>query len=227
VAFFPVSYQLWFILALLIYNIAYPLLRWCVSDKIVKWIFFSIAIMLWLGTFSFLLIEGEGLLFFSVGIWIQKTSFDIDKPNRLLNTLPWGILFITFVVIKIWLAFNGETILGDAIYRTLTLLHKLTELSGVITVWFGLDRFVKYFMKRKWFVWATAFSFIIYVLHAPFVVLVIDKVFTYENHFTDYRIFTFIFLAPVIIFFCIGIGFIIRKIWPSGYALLTGGRGLG
>jgi hypothetical protein len=43
-----------------------------------------LAVLLWLSTAGFVLVEGEGLLFFSFGIWIQKISFNIDEPNKWL-----------------------------------------------------------------------------------------------------------------------------------------------
>lgn len=70
--FLPVPYQLWFIKVLLIYNIAYPAIRWCVTHPVARWIFFTVAVLMWLGTMGFVIFEGEGLLFFSLGIWIQK-----------------------------------------------------------------------------------------------------------------------------------------------------------
>ncbi len=33
---FPVPYQLWFIRVLFIYNLAYPLLKWCVTHRIAR-----------------------------------------------------------------------------------------------------------------------------------------------------------------------------------------------
>src|SRR5882757_6072094 len=45
--FFPVSYQLWFIRVLLMYNLAYPLLRWCVLHAVVIWIFFTVTFLFW------------------------------------------------------------------------------------------------------------------------------------------------------------------------------------
>src|SRR5437762_2200572 len=42
----PVPYQLWFIRVLIIYNLAYPAIRWCVTHKTIKWIFFTVAMLL-------------------------------------------------------------------------------------------------------------------------------------------------------------------------------------
>jgi len=222
----PVPYQLWFIRVLLIYNIAYPAIRWCTTHRIAKWIFFSIAVMMWLGTLNFGFFEGEGLLFFSLGIWIQKTNFNIDLPARGLKPVWWGALFIFLAVVKTILAFVGEPFLGNGIFPVLTVLHKLVVVSGLITAWYGCDRLVTWCMQRKWFVWLTAFAFIIYVVHAPLVAYATDAIFAVVGRLPHYRMLTYIILPLAVIAFAVGTGALLRKVWPGLYGLLTGGRGM-
>ncbi|HRH49794.1 MAG TPA: acyltransferase [Panacibacter sp.] len=221
----PVPYQLWFLRVLIIYNLAYPALRWCVTHKTAKWIYFIIATLLWLGTVNLLLIEGEGLLFFALGIWMQKSSFNIEKPNRLLNPLLWCIVCFVVCVIKTLLAFNGEALIGSSVYTVLTLLHKLAMFSALVAVWYGGDWLMQFFMNRKWFVWLSGFSFIIYVSHAPAVALFIDAYFQLLHYTYAYRILTFILLPLSLIASCITLGLLLRSLTPKLYTLLTGGRG--
>lgn len=222
---FPVPYQLWFIRVLLIYNIAYPAIRWCINHPVGKWIFFGIAFLMWLGTMGFVFFEGEGLLFFSLGIWMQKTSFDINKPKRWLNPLAWGIVFIGFSIIKTLLAFWGEPYLGDAVYTVMTIMHKIVIFSGLITAWYGCNALVEWCMNSKWFVWLSAFSFMIYVVHAPLVAYATEAVFGMVNHFPNYRMLTYIFLPLAVIALSVSLGALLRKFLPGVYGLLTGGRG--
>ncbi len=221
----PVPYQLWFIRVLLIYNIAYPAIRWCVMNRTGKWIFFGFAFLLWLGTAGFVIVEGEGLLFFSLGVWMQKNNFDIDNPKRGLNPVFWGITFLTLSAAKTWLAFNGEPFMGNAIYPVLAIQHKLVIVSGLITAWYGGNFVVDFFMKKPWFVWLSAFSFMIYALHAPLVAYATNAVFTYIDHFYAYRMLTFIFLPLSIIGLSVGLGALLRRFVPGFYGILTGGRG--
>ncbi|MEI6838645.1 MAG: hypothetical protein WCK56_12680, partial [Alcaligenaceae bacterium] len=104
--FLPVPYQLWFIRVLLIYNLAYPAIRWCVTHPVARWVFFAIALLFWLGTMGLVFIEGEGLLFFSLGVWIQKTEFTIDSPGRGFRPLWWGVAFVLLAAVKTILAFK-------------------------------------------------------------------------------------------------------------------------
>jgi fucose 4-O-acetylase-like acetyltransferase len=222
--FFPVSYQLWFIRVLLIYNIAYPLIRWCVTHSRARWIFFTMTTLLWLSTMGFVFFEGEGLLFFSLGVWMQKSSFTIEIPQRGLKPLLWGVAFIILALIKTILAFKAENMNG--VLPIITLMHKVVVLSGLIACWYGSDGLVKWSMSKPWFAWLSSFSFIIYALHAPLVAIGIDPVFDGLRYIEGYRILTFILLPLTVILFCIATGAILRKTAPKLYAVLTGGRGM-
>jgi fucose 4-O-acetylase-like acetyltransferase len=221
----PASYQLWFIRVLLVYNIAYPLLRWLVTNKYAKWVFFPIVIFLWLATFGLFFIDGEGLLFFSLGIYLQKTNFNISQPQKWLKPLPWAIVFVASAAIKTRLAFVGYQAMGNWMYA-MVLLHKLIVFSGVIAAWYGCNALVIWSMKRQWFVWLTGFSFIIYALHVPMVTYSIDGMLMLLHSLPHYRLLTFIVLPLLIIAVSIIVGALLKKIVPKLYSLLTGGRGM-
>ncbi len=222
----PVPYQLWFLRVLLIYNIIYPGIRWCVTHPVAKWIFFIFALLMWLGTMGFVFIEGEGLLFFSLGVWIQKTNYSIDTHARWAKPAWWGVGFIVLAAIKTLLAFYGLPVMGNAIYPVLIILHKLVIFSGLITAWFGCNGLVKWFMQHKWFVWLTAFSFIIYAMHAPLVAYAIEALFPLLHHVPEYRLLSFILLPVILIAFAVGTGALMRRVMPGVYGILTGGRGM-
>jgi len=224
--FLPVPYQLWFIRVLFIYNLAYPAIRWSVMHKTVRWIFFSVAFLMWLGTMGFVIIEGEGLLFFSLGVWIRKYNFNIEKPAGWLNPLIWGVLFISVAIIKTFLALTAAPYLGQAIFTILILLHKIMVLSGLIACWYGLDPLVSRCMKYKWFVWLSAFSFMIYAMHTPLVAYCINPVIALLDPLPASGLLTFFILPTIIIAFCISTGFLLRTIVPKVYGILTGGRGM-
>ncbi|NNV57741.1 acyltransferase family protein [Limnovirga soli] len=224
--FAPVPYQLWFLRVLFIYNLAYPFLKRWVTNKRASYIFFSIAILLWLGTFGMVFFEGEGLLFFSLGIWLQKNSFNIETPGKWLSPKIWGLVFVLLSIIKTWLAFNGEMYVGNSIYFLLTILHKMVIVSGLVTAWFGGNTLVSWSMRHHWFIWLSSFSFIIYALHAPWVALAINPCLDLFKDYNTARMLSFIILPMAIIGVCIGIGYLLRKIFPNTYSFLTGGRGI-
>ncbi len=223
----PVSYQLWFLRVLIIYNLVYPLLRWCILHKTIKWIFFAVLLLLWLDTFGAILVEGEGLLFFSLGIWLQKNNFNIETPPRRLNPFVWGVIFIVVCTLKTWLAFNGQKYSDNTIFPLLAVLHKLTIISGVITAWYGGNRIAVWCMQRKWFLWLSSFSFIIYVMHAPAVAIAINAAFAWLQYIPGYRIIAYLLLPAALIILCIIFGALLRKLLPGLYGFVTGERGLG
>lgn len=223
--FFPASYQLWFIRVLFFYNLAYPFIRWCLFHKTARWIFLTLTILFWLATGGLIFIEGEGLLFFSLGVWMQKTNFDITTPRPWLSPVGWTIVFIAVAIAKTFLAFEGQALIGNSVFPVITLLHKITIVSGLITCWYGLDGLVQWCMNRKWFVWLSAFSFIIYAMHAPFVAYLINGMFSWLHFIEGYRLITFVLLPLLVIACCIGTGAFLRKVTPKFYSILTGGRG--
>ena len=222
----PVPYQLWFIRVLLIYNIAYPAIRWCVTHRIGKYVFFSIACLMWLGTMGFVFFEGEGLLFFSLGVWMQKTNFNIDIPGRWLKPVWWGCAFVLLASLKTVLAYLGPPALGNAMFQVLTILHKLVIFSGLVFAWFGCNGLVNWFMQRKWFVWLSAFAFIIYAVHAPLVAYCVEGALPLVSMVPQSRLLTFFLLPLVIIMFAVVTGALLRGLLPGVYGILTGDRGL-
>jgi len=222
----PVPYQLWFIRVLFIYNLAYPAIRWCVTNRVGRWVFFSFTILMWLATINLGLIEGEGLLFFSLGIWMQKTGFNIEHPSRGLKPAVWGIVFISFALIKTLIALKGQAYLENAMFPVLTLMHKTVVLSGLIACWYGLDPLAAWCMERPWFTWLSSFAFMIYAMHAPLVAYLINPALTLLSPLQAPALLAYILLPLTILVFCIGSGVIIRSLAPRIYGMLTGGRGM-
>ncbi len=220
--FVPVSYQLWFLRVLFIYNLAYPVLRWAIQN----WpkVLFPILVLFWLSNIGFLFAEGEGLLFFSVGIWLQKKNFDIQVPGKWLNPWWWGIVFVIVAVLKTFLAFLGFGIFGNAIFPLLLFLHKIVAFSGLIAMWFESEFFVRWLMGKKWFVRICSYSFMIYVLHAPLVAYAIIATLPLLHGIPDYRLVTYLLLPLVLLCFCLLTAMMIRKGMPGMYSVLTGGR---
>jgi fucose 4-O-acetylase-like acetyltransferase len=223
---FPVSYQLWFIRVLLIYNLAYPLIRQWITGKYSQRVFFPIVFIMWLSTFGLIFIEGEGLLFFSLGVLLQKKNFSLDKPTEWLNPGVWGFVFVVCAAAKTWLAFEGQPLMGNWVFIALILLHKTTVVSGLIACWFGLDPVVRWLMNYNWFVKLSAFSFMIYAMHAPFVAYFISPVIQALQPMAAARLAAFVILPLAIISVCVMFGWLLRAIAPRAYGLLTGGRGM-
>jgi hypothetical protein len=126
-------------------------------------------------------------------------------------------------IIKTVLAFKVPF---NGIEPILLILHKLVVLSGLICAWYGCNALVKWCMNKSWFALLSAFSFMIYVLHAPLVVYATKAVFMQISNWHAYRMLTFIFLPLCLIALSVIIGALLRKFLPTVYSFVTGGRGL-
>ncbi|MBC7917067.1 MAG: acyltransferase [Rhodoferax sp.] len=224
----PVPYQLWFIRVLFIYNLAYPLLAHWINGRIARRVFFAVAVLAWWSSTGLFFIEGEGLLFFALGIWMQKTGFNIATPNRWLRPVPWALVAVSAAAFKTWLAFMGHTLLiGEAVFPLMGNLHKLTVFSGLVAAWYGSDGLVRWCMARPWFVWLSAFSFMIYALHAPLVAVLIGPTLRLFAPLPEPALWVYLLLPLALIAVAIALGAVLRRFAPAVYAVATGGRGLG
>ncbi len=219
----PISYQLWFIRSLFIYNLAYPFLRWMVTRYPGWW--FSVLFLLTLAMFQFIFIEAQGLFFFTLGIWLQKSNFPIDRKPLWLSSFICWLFFIGLGLIKTFMAFEFE-LHNNFTPFLMVLLHYVSVIAGVLAIWYTGDSWVKWFSRQAWFVKASSFAFVIYGLHVPLLPYTTYLVYGFVDHLPNYRLFTFIFIPLMILLFCIAVGALLRKLTPGFYRLATGGRGI-
>jgi fucose 4-O-acetylase-like acetyltransferase len=218
----PVSFHLWFIRSLFIYNMLYPFIRWAVTKYPAVWL--AIVFLFWHTIFSFFFIEGQGLFFFSLGVLFNKRNYPIHKkPAWFSHYLSW-LFFLGVSVIKTFMAFELEPATAST-HFILHTLHDISIAAGILAIWFGADPIVKWCMNNKLFESATSFSFIIFALHVPLIHYTSQLAFIYFHEVRNYRLLTYM-LVPVIIFFlCIAFGALLRSTLPKVYRIATGGRG--
>jgi fucose 4-O-acetylase-like acetyltransferase len=219
----PVSFQLWFLRSLFLYNLFYPIIKWLVTKIPAVW--FVIALLFWLIGFRILFMEGQGLLFFSFGVWLFKSNYPLHQtPKWFSHYLSW-LFFIGLSVIKTFMAFELEMDTMPS-YRIITVLHCSAVFAGVFAVWFGADAIVKWCMSKKWFVWASAFSFFIFGLHVPLLAYLTRFVYMYCSQIPNYRLLTYLIVPSFVLLFCISVGALVRSLFPKVYRVMTGGRGI-
>ena len=206
------------------YNLAYPWLKKIILRRPV--IYFSVAGLLWFTLFALPpFFEGEGVLFFGLGVWLGFHSYEVQVPPRWFR-LGWGAaLWLGSTALKTWLAFRGPEYHLPMKLALLT-LHKLGEASGMLTAWFGLDALVRWAMARRWFRWLTSFSFLIYVLHVPTVNYATEVALRYGRGLPHLHALTYLLVPLVVIGASVAVGAVLRRAAPQVYAVLTGGRGL-
>jgi fucose 4-O-acetylase-like acetyltransferase len=221
----PTSYQLWFIRCLFFYNLLYPVLKWAVLR--IPSILFTILTVLWIFLFGLFVIEGEGLLFFSLGIWLCKRDKDVQLAPKWFS-IKWALpVLIILCAFKTWWAFHGiRWLQGFPLGFSLVIMHKIVVALGLLVAWFGLEKLARNAMENKWFNSACSYGFIIYALHVPIVTYLIDPSLSLFHGTPHARLVVFILLPLLLIFFCMLVGYIMRKTMLPVYSILTGGRGL-
>ncbi len=218
----PISFQLWFIRSLFVYNLLYPVLKWIISKYPVVW--FILTAFLWISLANVLFVEGMGLFFFSVGIWLNKYNYPIDKKPEWFSSYICWLCFVGLSVIRTFMAFEFESY--HPVYMVaMLILQAITVLTGILAVWYSGDKVVRWCMNKKWFVWVTAFSFVIFALHIPLLAYTTRLVYMFAHNIQGYRLFTYIFVPIAILLFCIAVGALLRRLVPGFYKLATGGRG--
>jgi hypothetical protein len=104
----PPSFQLWFIRSLFVYNLLYPVFRWGVTKFPIA--SFALLFLFWGTLLQLPLLEGQGMFFFALGIWLQKRSYPLErKPEWYSDTLSW-LVFVGICVIKTFMAFEFDQV---------------------------------------------------------------------------------------------------------------------
>ncbi|PJJ53092.1 acyltransferase family protein [Hymenobacter chitinivorans] len=214
----PVPFQLWFLRSLLVYNLAYPWLRKAVLQA--PTIYFGVAGLLWLLEISVPpLLEGTGLVFFALGIWLQKRDVNLLTPPRWLRPGVLVVVWLAVLAGKTYLAFASD----HPPFIPMLLLHRAGEGLGVVVMWFGTDALVRGAMRQRWFGWLTGFSFMIYALHVPLVNYATEAAL---RLWPGQNLLVYLLLPLAVVALAVLLGAGLRRVAPAVYGLLTGGRGL-
>ena len=220
----PAPFQLWFLRSLLVCNLAYPWLRVAILRR--PAIYFSVAGLLWFFMLSLPLIGDEGLLFFGLGMWLALRGKDVLTPPGWFRPGQFVGLWLGVCLLKTWLAFHVGPPFSRPLGLSMLALHKVGEASGMLVAWFGLNGLVRWCMARAWFRWLTGFSFLIYVLHVPFVNYATELALRYGRAVPHIHLLTYLGLPLLVVAVSVGLGALLRAVAPRIYAVLTGGRGL-
>ncbi len=215
----PLPFQLWFLRCLFTYDLCYPLLERAVMRFPRTTL--GVAALLWVTTFQAWFAEGEGLLFFLLGVRLCRTRRDIEAPPAWLRLDVAAFAWVVLAAIKTWLAFRND----PALQPLLALLHKTVVGLGVMVAWYGMDGLVRSAMRRPWFTWAASFSFMIYAAHVPLLTYLMNWLLPLVADVPGSRLLVFLLLPPAVAVSCVLLGAALRRVTPPLYDVLTGGRG--
>lgn len=218
----PINYPLWFILALFFYNLIYPFVKWALAKAPYIWLPFTF--LVWLSLIQFWMIDGSGLFFFSLGIWLQKNNFSLEKKPSWLSVGVFFILFIGICVIKTFMAFELDPDLFSSRIM-IALLFKIAVLCGLLSIWYGSDDIVKWAVNRNWFHKLSGYAFFIFAAHVPLLPYTMHFAMKYFSFLPYYRLTLYLVVPGLTVLLCIIAGSLLKQYLPKFYLLLTGGRG--
>lgn len=218
----PPAFQLWFIRSLFFYNLLYPVFKWAVLKFPIP--FFVLLFFGWITFFNFSPFEGQGMLFYAVGIWLCKTNYPIQKKPSWYGDFPAWVIFVGLCLTKTFMAFEFEnhTPFTNFIF---SLFHVASAAAGVLAIWYSGDALVTTAMQKKWVSWLVAFSFILFATHVPLLPYTTRLFYIYLHDFTYYRLITYLVVPIVVFTICIAFGAAFRALTPRLYKISTGGRG--
>lgn len=215
--FTPAAFQLWFLRTLLILSAVYPWLRIAVT----RWpaMFLAIAAVPWIFA------ESEGLLFFSLGIWLAVRDIDVVARPTWFNGPVMLVVWLGLCGIKTWMAFSVAS-MSTPTALVMLFLHRGGEVAGLLTAWFGMDRIASAAMRLRLFRWLAGFSFVIYALHVPMVNYMTEAALKAGTGIAHVELVTYLLVPMVVITISVAIGATLRAGARPLYSVLTGGRGL-
>lgn len=219
----PLAFHLWFLRTLLLLTALYPWLR----TAALRWprTYFGIAGVLWTAGGGVFFIEFEGLLFYTLGVYLAAKHIDVmARPRWVRPPVLLGV-WLLLCGIKTWMAFSVHA-LNFPIWLTMTMLHRSGELAGLLAAWYGLDHVAQWAMAQQWVRWLTGFSFMIYAVHVPLVNYLTEAVLAYGAGIPHINWWTYLLLPLVVSAMAVLLGAVLRRTARPVYSVLTGGRGL-
>lgn len=213
----PVSFQLWFLRSLFMYSLLYPVLvkgmSWKPQCILGTFCFFWLAS---LGGMGF--VEGEGIFFFSLGIFYFKGGLNEDRIREFFLRYRLYLFALGVVLLKTFVSFQF-----DNQFLPVYLLHKIAQPLLVLTVWFGYD-FLLGQVQNTPLEKLSRYNFFVYGAHVPLVYYLTDLLFSIYGNEDSIRFAIFCCLPLVVSALAFLVGFILEKAVYPVFWVLTGGR---
>lgn len=247
----PVAFQLWYLrdlfllvtffspIVFLLHRIHPAALGVAIAGAAVPWL-----LHVWPLEWSFGLssqpdlywLDMDGLVFFPLGAMLSLNNVDVAQP---LPTYLAGSCAVLWVALS---ALHTSEACREASATELTLLYKAAIPFGMTTMWLGYDHVLQWYRGDaiselgrpegpRWLVrrldWLAGFSLWIYCAHAPMMGGVMEQFLHGVGAYPDSQLtFMLVYLfmpllwTPLLILAALSV----RRVFPSCYALLTGGR---
>jgi fucose 4-O-acetylase-like acetyltransferase len=217
----PLSFQLWFLRCLFVYAILTPFLV-----RRLAWnatLLLSVFGLMWFFNINMYWVEGDGLLFFSLGLWLQMRQTDVQTPPKWFRLDWFAAGWLAILLLKTALAFGSYHSINPVMEL---FLFRLAQIPGVLVIWFGYDRLMRGRLPGRVILQLTTVTFIIYGMHVPLLHIVENVSLMYYGESQWVLWWVYVACSFGVIAICILIGMALRFLAPTLFGWLTGGRGL-
>lgn len=215
-----VSFQLWFLVDLLLYTLLAPIFY--IVLKYSSLLFLVPLYVLWIlqvplpPVFSFVY---RGGLFYLLGAYIGMYGVYIPKKKATSVAFVSLLCWFAILAMKTAMAF-GVLPTG---FVSIAQLDNIAILMGVSTIWFGYDKIVSVAFTRFCLA-LTPFTFFVYASHEPLLEGV-KKIGIDVFGKSDTSMLVVYALTILVTFgMTLGVGYLLKKTSPKVFSVLTGGR---
>lgn len=221
-----IAIQMWYLRVLFTFILFSPVIRYILT-KAPK-LFLAAVLVIWICT-NYIGggIDDRGYIFFFLGAYFAIQKVDFSKPLSFFSSKLSFTIFVIIAVIKTYLTFYGQSLLGAYTAQTLSTLYKVNEIFGVYAVWFLFDKVILKMMENKFLINLTESSFFIYAFHAPLINFVGKIAMLSNNSFTNNKMLMFFMLPVLVLLVVLIVEDLLKRLSPKFYEILMGGRSKG
>jgi fucose 4-O-acetylase-like acetyltransferase len=215
----PKNYPLWFLRDLIFLVSISPIIKYFIEKNAL--VYFLILVPCWFvdldaGPRFYHFILGP-LIFFSLGIYLSFNQniflkYKIKKPLYIT-------IFITYMILLLIKTFFFSFFLEYSIL--VNILHKISILIGVPTLWFTFDYF---FLNSNLLLNLSKYTFILYVFHEPWLTMLKRGLFLILGKNENFSFIIYLISPILIIITLTYIGKSMKYFLPNFTHLVTGKR---
>ena len=212
----PPAFQLWFLRQVMLLTIFAPIIYLLV--KYTKAFILIPLGALWFLNINFI-IQSEAPLFFTIGasFAILGKWRNFAKRDNRIQAAIFALVWIGLSFLQLYTAaLTKNTLLVN-------IVHKFTQLAGIVGMWLVFDHIVKYISTMKGLLLAAAHLFFVFALHEPLLRISYELAIIPDS--SDGSHFVLYICLPIsIIAVCMILSMVIRKLLRPVHKVLTGGR---
>jgi hypothetical protein len=213
----PIPYQFWFIRDLILIILITPLIFLLI--KYFRYTLLIVCMSIWI-----IGLNTEILNIGSVTFFVLGASISTMHPN-IINQVFYRKYWIITPVWMIFLVCKTLYMSDHLDSFWLIIIHRVCILIGMISAWSIYDVFLsRSFLEEKNYFWVFSYSFFLFAFHEPILTIVKKFLLSVLPRSEAYILASFFLTSLIVIIVSILVGSLIKKVLPSIYGVISGGR---